>query len=101
MTALAVFLPWVLMIDRHSGLTSVFEVSSLTVRFAAAMASSWLNFSELEDCNCLDVAGQKKAAATSKAVIMTIEQTTQIIIFMMLFFREVFMSILYWLRVEL
>ncbi len=34
------FLPWVLIIDRHSGLTSVFEVSSLTVRFAAAMASS-------------------------------------------------------------
>lgn len=39
MTALAVFLPWVLIIDRHSDLTSVFEVSSLTVRFAAAMAS--------------------------------------------------------------
>ena len=39
MTALAVFLPWVLIIDLHSGLTSVFEVSSLTVRFAAAMAS--------------------------------------------------------------
>ena len=33
------FLPWVLIIDRHSGLTSVFEESSLAVRFAAAMAS--------------------------------------------------------------
>ena len=33
------FLPWVLIIDQHSDLTSVFEESSLTVRFAAAMAS--------------------------------------------------------------
>ena len=39
MTALAVFLPCVLIIDLHSGLTSIFEVSSLTVRFAVAMAS--------------------------------------------------------------
>jgi hypothetical protein len=55
----------------------------------------------IEDCNCLDVAGQKKAAAANKVVMTTIEQTTQIVIFMMRFFREVFMGILYWLRVEL
>ena len=34
------FLPWVLIIDRHSGLTSAFDESPLMVRIAAA--TDWL-----------------------------------------------------------